>query len=238
MRGDWESMSSTAECLIENGGAARIRLERFSIEQQGQKTWKRVEEESLYFLLDARGTFTAAAVGASWRYEIRPNTAIWAPGGLEHTLRNSGDACLRAIVFVIGQVESKMKRKHKRETRGGPIVLNLYTIPQRNMVSFLTRTLLVGADVEAKALLLSEYQTVLPGGWVPGHVHATRDEVCYVCSGRGTFHLEEGKKVVSAGEVVTIRPGAYHSMANEDEEVLEYVIAQSSSDKEGCVSGL
>lgn len=224
MTGNEQQNAPTTECLIAKSDSGRTGLERFRIEKGEEKTWGQAEEERFYFLLDVRGTFAVSSVGAKWKFEIHPDTAIWVPTGLEHTLRNSGDAPSRGVVFIgsLGEDEAQGEK-----TKGeSPIVLNLHSVPQRNMVSFLSRTLYGGREVSKGVFLLSEYQTVLPGGWVPGHLHESREEVSYVCKGSGKLHVEETSKVVSPGEAVRIPAGLRHSMRNENEDVLEYILVQ------------
>ena len=227
MIGSEEQTRPAIGCLIRQSKDGRTRLERFSIERGGQKTWTRPQKERFYFLLDARGAFTVGALGARWQFETRSDTAIWVPAGLEHTLKNSGDAPSRGIVFcgTLGEGETK----GEKEVPESPTVLDLHSVPQRNMVSFLSRTLHTGGGVARRAFLLSEYQTVLPGGWVPKHVHESREEICYVCKGVGKLHAGRETKTVSAGEAVRIPPGFWHSMANENEDILEYILVQAAS---------
>ncbi len=75
-------------------------------------------------------------------------------------------------------------------------------------------------------LQLSEYQIILPGGRVPDHRHESREEVGYLCKGVGNLRLGKTNKVVIAGEAFRIPAGMRHSMSNDGEEIVEYLIAQ------------
>lgn len=217
--------STTTERLIPRKGAGRIRLERFWIAPGDQKTWRREGEESLYFLLDARGSLAINALGAQWKHDIRPDLVLWVPGGLEHTFKNSGDAPLRGIVFSSRIAEIAPDRGKKQV--GGPMIWDLQAIQQKIMVSFLSRPILSSANMRTKAFHLSEYQIILPGGHVPDHTHESRDEVGYLCKGSGYLSFKKNRRVVSAGEAFHIPAGAQHSMSNEGEEVVEYLIVQT-----------
>jgi len=214
------------EVLTAEEKAAQITVERFWIGKGESRTWGVEDKERLYFLLDARGSFGVRAVGARWRYGVRPDTVLWVPARLEHTLENSGDAAMRGIVFTVAVAEIETQRG--KVTMEGPIVRDLQAEPQRNMVSFLSRTLLSGTDMTARAIEVSEYQVLLAGGRVPRHLHQSREEVCYVCRGLGSLLLDSKKKTVSAGEAARIPPHSWHSMINETKDVLEYVLVQTS----------
>jgi len=219
-------LGDSDELLIPEEETGQIAIERFCIAQGERRTWGPEDKERLYFLLDARGSFAVGAVGARWNYDVRPDTVLWVPVRLEYTLENSGDARMRGVVFTVDLTEVEMERR--KEAPGSPTIRDLHAMPQRNMVSFLTRTVLLGKEVAAKAIELSEYQTLLPGGSVPRHFHQSREEVCYVCRGLGRLLLENETKTVSAGEAVRIRAASWHSMRNESEDVLEYILVQAS----------
>lgn len=229
MPGDEDTKGTLTERLVERGKRDRTTLDRLFLGRGDESSIPRDEHERLYFFLDARGAFSTSSLGARWQYRLRSDTAVFVPAGVEHRLTNSGDAPLRAIVFTARLPEGE----RASEPRGGPTFADLHDVPQRNMTSFLTQTLFAGADVKAHVFVLSEYQTILPGGCVPRHVHEIREELCYVCSGQGNLHLEGSDRVIRAGEAARIPPGAWHSMTNEGNAALEYIIAQSSHACEG-----
>jgi mannose-6-phosphate isomerase-like protein (cupin superfamily) len=55
--------------------------------------------------------------------------------------------------------------------------------------------------------------------------------MCYVLCGSGILTRQDEMQAVCAGEAVLIPSNVAHSMANENEEVLEYGIAQFVDDE-------
>jgi len=218
------------ECLVlenydvSDVGCAEVRLDRFSIEQWNSTAVLASEVERLYLLMDARGTLCVNGAGACWRHRVQSNTGIWIPAGVKHELCNTGDALLRGIVFsaAINPFQYSSERCVSPQTK----VIQLSAQEERNMVTFLTRTLVSGEDVTARVLLLSEVQTVLPGGYVPKHIHQARSEICYILGGIGVLTQNEQEFRLQAGEAAFIPSGTAHSMRNEEEYVLEYAVAQ------------
>ena len=225
MAGHEDRKGTLAERLLQGEERDQVTLDRLLVGREDDFLVPRDELERLYFFLDARGTFSVASLGARWEHKLRCDTAVFVPAGVEHRLANSGDAPLRAILFAARWPEGE----GPSDPPGWPAFADLADVPQRNMTSFLTQTLLDGADVGARRFVLSEYQTVLPGGWVPQHLHTTREELCYVCRGQGTLHVAGSDRVIQAGEAARIPPGARHSVTNEGRALLEYLIAQSTS---------
>ena len=217
------------EPLLGRGDEGQVTLDRLWLWPREETSVASDRQERLYVFLDARGVLSVLSLGAHWQYRLRSNTVAFLPARVGHKIANSGDAPLRAIVFTVRVAALE----RGGELHEGPILSSLNDIVQRNMVSFITQTLLVAKEAGAKALALSEHQTVLPGGSVPKHVHEAREELCYLCSGRGTLFLSDSEHVLQAGEAARIPPGTPHSMLNKGDAVLEYVIAQSLMTRRG-----
>ncbi len=217
------------EPLLGGGDEGQATLDRLWLWPREETSVASDRQERLYVFLDARGAFSVLSLGAHWQYRLRSNSVVSVPAHVGHRITNSGDAPLRAILFAVPiQTEESAGDLH-----AGPVVSSLHDIVERNMVTFTTQTLLVAGPARAEGLALSEYQTVLPGGSVPRHVHEAREELCYLCSGTGTLSLGDSKHVLHGGEAARISPGTPHSMVNRGDGVLEYIIAQSLLPRRG-----
>jgi mannose-6-phosphate isomerase-like protein (cupin superfamily) len=220
--------------LVESGRRGHVALDRLSVERGGECPVPRDGRERVYFFLDARGVFSVLSLGAQWQHELRPDMAIFVPAGVEHRLVNLGDAPLRSVVFSARVLE--------REDANPPLrtaaFCELRDVPPRNMTSFLGRTLFVAAGGGARAFELCEYQTVLSGGSVPRHVHETREELCYVCSGQGKLSLDGSPRALRAGQAARVPAGSWHAMANDGNGALEYIITQCTFPLEGPAEGV
>lgn len=217
------------ECCVSGIGGTRVTLCRFEIARSDDEASFTSPGERLYFLLDAHGSLSVRAAGACWKYQLAPNMVVWMPQALEHAFHSVGDAPLRGIMFEATLDALTPTSAVRQDTP--PIVAHLYEFPQRSMVTFLTRTVFRNAHPERGVLSLSEVQTVLPGGHVPLHTHEARIEMCYVLCGSGILTRQDEMQAVCAGEAVLIPSNVAHSMANENEEVLEYGIAQFVDDE-------
>jgi len=219
------------EPLLErrNKNKGQATLDRLWLGRREETSVASDGQERLYIFLDARGALSVLSLGAHWQYRLRSNAVAFLPARVGHRITNSGDAPLRAIVFTVHVAALELGG----ELHEGPILSNLNDIVKRDMVSFITQTLLVAREAGARTLALSEHQTVLPGGSVPKHVHEAREELCYLSSGRGTLLLGDSEHVLEAGEAVRIPPGTPHSMLNKGDAVLEYIIAQSLLTRRG-----
>jgi len=203
--------------------AVRVRLDRFAFPTCNETHWLTTGEELLYIFLDARGAMSVEGSGAQWQYHVGTPTAVWVPAGLNHGFRNTGDAPARGV--VVSASRQDRLSEDAGEIDSSPAIVPLADLPRRCMVSFLTRTVL-SHDAAPGLLRLSEIQTILPGGSVPEHAHAARNEVCYVLCGAGLLLLNDDKQEITAGQGTFIPPGGRHCIINRTDQVLEYVIAQ------------
>ncbi len=213
------------DCTAEVPGARplRIRLDRINGPEPGCTGPLATEEESLYILQDARGSLMLEGAGAEWKYFICAPTAVWITAGVRSAFVNTGDARVRGVRFGVAPQSPAPSGASKNPHNS--LVLDLGSLAQRCMVSFLTRTV-CAPDGSHGLLRLSEIQTILPGGSVPAHVHPDRSEACYVLCGTAEFSLAGSERNVGAGEALFIPPSGLHSVRNRSDEVLEYVIAQ------------
>ena len=213
------------DCAAEVPGERplRIRLDRIDGPEAGCTEPLSTEEESLYILQDARGSLMLEGAGAEWKYFIGAPTAVWIAAGIRSAFVNTGDARVRGVRFGVAPQSSAASGASKNPHNS--FVVDLGSLAQRCMVSFLTRTVCVPNGSHG-LLRLSEIQTILPGGSVPAHGHLDRSEACYVLCGTAVFSLAGSERNVSAGEALFIPPSGLHSVQNRSDEVLEYVIAQ------------
>jgi len=63
---------------------------------QGQKVHTHQGADKIYVVLEGRGTFR---IGSEER-ELGPDTVVLAPSGVEHGVRNTGEARLALLVFM------------------------------------------------------------------------------------------------------------------------------------------
>lgn len=213
------------DCVTEVPGAGplRVRLDRIDALEPMLMEWPASDEERLYILQDARGSLMLEGAGAEWKYFIGAPTAVWIAAGVRSAFVNTGDAPARGVRF--GVVPQSSAPSDASKNPHNSFVVDLGSLAQRCMVSFLTRTV-CSRDGSDGLLRLSEIQTILPGGSVPAHGHPDRCEACYVLCAAAVFSLDGSERTVSAGEGVFIPSGGLHGVCNRSDEVLEYVIAQ------------
>ncbi|MFC2108057.1 cupin domain-containing protein [Candidatus Bipolaricaulota bacterium] len=213
------------DCAAEVPGERplRIRLDRIDGPEPGRTRPLSTEGESLYILQDARGSLMLEGAGAEWKYFIGAPTAVWIAAGVRSEFVNTGDARVRGVRF--GVVPQNSASADASKNPHSSFIVDLGSLAQRCMVSFLTRTV-CAPDGSHGLLRLSEIQTILPGGSVPAHGHPDRSEACYVLCGTAVFSLAGSERSLSAGEALFIPPSGLHSVRNRSDEVLEYVIAQ------------
>jgi mannose-6-phosphate isomerase-like protein (cupin superfamily) len=119
----------------------------------------------------------------------------------------------------VGRISNKTARQ---------LILELRTIPQNNMSSFLTRNIISHSGIRGNKIELCEYQTLLSGGMVPRHRHEEKEELFYICRGKGRLTVNTKTAVISAGAAVHIPAHSWHNMVNEWGDVLEYILIQVS----------
>ncbi|MBQ2627365.1 MAG: cupin domain-containing protein [Eubacterium sp.] len=62
-----------------------------------------------------------------------------------------------------------------------------------------------------------------PGSSIGWHQHVHETEPYYILSGEGDFKDKDGVTKVTAGDICTILPGEFHSMANNGTEDLVFI---------------
>lgn len=206
-----------------------IRLDRFTLPARDEIYWLTSEEELLWIFLSGRGSLCVEGAHTHWQYHVESPMAVWVPPRLDHGFRNTSDGEARGVVVATLSMDSGLIDAGRKES--SPVIISLADLPQRCMVSFVTRTILSSEKISGR-LQLSELQTVLPGGSVPEHVHVDRAEVCYVLCGAGLLRLDDHEQEVRAGHGMFIPPGERHCVINRGEQVLEYVIAQFGDDSD------
>jgi len=204
-------------------GPIRVLLDRISGPGPQSTEWLTSNEEGLYILQEAKGSLMLEGAGAEWKHFIRAPTAVWIASGFRAAFVNTADTPPRGIRFsAVAQGLDPTNRLTESE---GSRIAELSELPQRCMVSFLTRTVFSRSGSDG-LLRLSEIQTILPGGSVPAHRHPDRCEACFVLCGTGVFSIDGDEREVRAGEAGFVSPGETHGVLNRSDEVLEYIIAQ------------
>ncbi|MDD4509231.1 MAG: cupin domain-containing protein [Eubacteriaceae bacterium] len=60
------------------------------------------------------------------------------------------------------------------------------------------------------------------GSSIGGHIHKTNCEIIYILSGEGVADSDDGREILSAGDVFYCPQGKGHDLRNEKDEDLEF----------------
>lgn len=85
----------------------------------------------------------------------------------------------------------------------------------------------------ADTAALSVKQELMPPGTKEHlHFHEKATQVFTIIAGEAVFYLEEQKVDVGRGQSIIIYPGQSHAIANESDDVLEFLITSQPSTKQ------
>lgn len=73
---------------------------------------------------------------------------------------------------------------------------------------------------------------IKPGCSNPRHTHTTCEEVLYLMRGRLEHTVGETSVIVSAGDVITLPPGVYHSATNIGEVDADMIVVYSAGTRD------
>jgi len=101
----------------------------------------------------------------------------------------------------------------------------LDTEPMQKSPPGVVRREVIGADDGAPSFCLRVFE-VAPGSStpLPSHEHPWEHEY-FIYSGRGVVVSEQGETPIEKGSVVFIAPNEHHSIANNSDEPLRFVVA-------------
>jgi len=207
------------------GGTKRLEVWRARIPAAATLEDSRPGEESLLYVPDGEATLCYSLREGDWLSALHPGAAIWLPAGSEYRLANRGAGELSCVRFSVRLEAAEIEAEEQRPS--SMALIEVRAQPVEDWVTFLSRVVLSGEAYRCKAFMLSEFETLHPGGSVPSHVHEGEEEICYVIRGRRTAILDGRRSEVKAGETVYVPPRVRHAMNNEADDLLEYILGQA-----------
>lgn len=179
-------------------------------------------EESIYFVIDGRGTAVVNWLKGLWRYPVKPYSTLWIPG-LQHRIRNCGDASLRCLLAAFGPLDELDDRYIFVEVSDANKQPSRLYLGGNEVFIFTPGTL-----GPKSRLNYCGYATLYPGGSMHPHVPTDDcEETMYVTRGQGNMTVGDEKRDVEPGSVTYVPRGTLHCEQSTGQEQFEYVVVEN-----------
>ena len=181
---------------------------------------QKVEDEFSYYLLSGRGSLAFPKHSSQSRYTIDPDTAMWVPAGMKHTIVNTGEGPFRCLA-----AHCRTQSQQKGRTR----IVGMSQFQVHNLVGFISRTVFspeILATSGASRTIGVDLETLTPKSTLGSHEH--EEEILYMLRGKGYVRIDTKDFPVRPGSVVYTAPHIIHSVHNTEDDNFQYLVYEFS----------
>jgi mannose-6-phosphate isomerase-like protein (cupin superfamily) len=200
-------------CADRESGAKAISLRVLEMPLGLSPGMRNAECDDVLYVLRGRG----AAYVNGWRYDIEPDTGIYAPPGATLCLRSVGD---EPIVLVSSRCPDAGPKLDLVAPLTEP--LSQTAAPPRPTVRLTERQAEVTGDRWYRVLVddkvgsasVTQFVGSIPPGRAPDHYHQYEEVLC-ILAGRGRMWAGKTNTPIEAGSCVYLPRGQVHCVENE-----------------------